>query len=57
MRARFRLLPLLLLVLTPPALRGQAPVQLSFFPPIQLVNESESIAGVRLGIYGKNAGM
>jgi hypothetical protein len=57
MRARLRLLPLLLLVLTPLALRGQSPVQLSLFPPLQLVDEAESIAGVRLGLYGKNAGM
>ncbi|HSM06679.1 MAG TPA: hypothetical protein VK858_18790 [Longimicrobiales bacterium] len=56
MRPRLLLLAALLL-LSPLALRAQAPIQLSLFPPIQLVDESEGIQGVRLGVYAKNAGM
>lgn len=36
---------------------AQAPIQLSLFPPVALVPESEAVSGVRLGIYSKNSAM
>ncbi|MBT3233317.1 MAG: hypothetical protein HN356_10935 [Calditrichaeota bacterium] len=39
-----------------PAL-AEKPIQLALFPPIQLVSEGESITGLRLSIYGKNAAL
>jgi hypothetical protein len=38
--------------------QAEYPVQLSLWPPnLQLVPESESIRGIRLGIYGRNVDM
>ncbi len=43
------------LLFTRPALAGSKPIQLSLFPPIQLVSEDEAIGGGRLSLlYGKN---
>jgi len=44
-----------LLVVAPAS--AQAPVQISIFPPLQLVDESEAVRGLRLSIYGKNTSM
>ena len=60
-----RLLPsrILLLICTAFLTTAQAaaqgnPVQLALFPPVQLVPENESVAGLRLSlIYGRNANM
>jgi hypothetical protein len=42
-------------LVTRPAMAESKPIQLSLFPPIQLVSEIESIGGVRLSLlYGKN---
>jgi len=56
MRPR-RLLPVLALLAAPVALRAQAPIQVSLFPPAQLVSEDQAISGLRLGLYGRNAAM
>lgn len=34
--------------------QAQNPVQLSLFPPIQLVKESQSVSVLRISLYGKN---
>lgn len=51
------LLPLLGLMAAPSAVQAQSPIQLSLFPPLQLVNESEAVSGLRLGIYARNSAM
>ena len=56
MRVR-TILPILILLLAPCALRAQAPIQLSLSPPLQLVDETESVQGLRLGLYAKNDDM
>ncbi|UCC26768.1 MAG: hypothetical protein JSU98_06585 [Gemmatimonadales bacterium] len=56
MRIR-NLIPVLVLLASPLAVHGQAPVQISLFPPAQLVSEDEEISGFRLSLYGRNAGM
>jgi len=33
---------------------AQAPVQISLFPPIQIVEESEAVEGFRFALYGRN---
>lgn len=43
--------------LVPAGLRAQAPFQLSFFPPAQIVPEDQAVSGIRLGIYAKNTDM
>jgi hypothetical protein len=39
---------------SPMAARAQSPIQLSLFPPMQLVSEDQSVSGIRLGLYTKN---
>ncbi len=56
MRVR-TLVPVLTLLLAPQVLEAQKPIQLSLFPPLQLVNETESIQGFRFGLYAKNDDM
>lgn len=56
MRLR-RLFPLLAVLASPLAVQGQSPIQISFFPPAQLVPEEEEVTAFRLAIYGRNAGM
>lgn len=59
MRFRLSWLPLLLLAVLSVPESAQAqdakPIQLALFPPIQIVPEDESIRGLRLSIYGRNA--
>ncbi len=58
MRTTLTTLALVLTVLMPTdSLAAQAPVQISVFPPLQLVDESEAVRGLRLSIYGRNANM
>lgn len=51
------LVALLALLSAPAAARAQAPFQLAFFPPAQLVPEDQAVSGVRLSLYGRNAAM
>lgn len=51
------ILPLALALITPAAVEAQAPFQLSLFPPVQIVPETQAVSGIRLGIYGKNTDM
>ena len=46
---------LTIILMTQPALAQEKPIQLSLFSPVQIINENEAIAGVRLSLlYGKN---
>ncbi len=55
MRGLIGLVMLSIILFTRPALAGSKPIQISLFPPIQLVSENEAIGGLRLSVlYGKN---
>jgi len=54
--AALALTALALLLPTSPA-AAQAPIQIAVFPPLQIVDESEAVRGLRLSIYGSNAAM
>lgn len=55
MRAAIGLVVLSAVLITRPALAGSKPIQISLFPPVQIVSEDEAIGGVRLSLlYGKN---
>ena len=56
MRSRY-LVALLALLAAPAAARAQAPIQIAFFPPAQLVPEDQAVSGFRLSVYGRNAAM
>ena len=45
------------LFVVPTAAQSQAPIQISLFPPAQIVPETDAVSGLRLGIYAKNAAM
>jgi hypothetical protein len=51
------ILPALVLLLSPLAVEAQSPIQISFFPPAQLVSEDQEITAFRLSLYGRNAEM
>lgn len=52
---RFRPAMALAAILTAPvAAQAQSPIQLSLFPPAQLVSESQPVSGIRFGLYTKN---
>lgn len=36
---------------------ADGPINLALFPPVQIVNETESVTAFRLGIYSKNASL
>lgn len=58
MRNALAVLTLTLAVLIPAdSLAAQAPIQISIFPPLQIVDESEAVKGLRLSIYGRNTSM
>jgi hypothetical protein len=54
MRSRFLLVAAALLA-SPLAAQAQSPIQLSLFPPAQLVSEGQDVSGIRFGLYTKNA--
>ncbi|MDT8340377.1 MAG: hypothetical protein RQ751_02605 [Longimicrobiales bacterium] len=54
---RLRSLLALTLLAVPSAVHAQNPIQLSLFPPIQIVPEDEAVSGFRLGVYARNAEM
>jgi len=45
----------LIAVARPLAAQSEHPFQLALFPPVQIVPEDESVRGVRLSLYGRNA--
>lgn len=53
MRPRFVLAAAALLA-SPLAVQAQSPIQLSLFPPAQLVSENQGVSGLRFGLYTKN---
>lgn len=54
-----RTLPALLLalLLAPLAVSAQSPVQVAFFPPLQIVPEDQAVSGLRISLYGRNSEM
>lgn len=41
----------------PTATTAQAPIQVSLFPPAQIVPETDAVSGLRLGLYARNRAM
>lgn len=48
---------LLTAVARPVVAQSEHPIQLSLFPPVQIVPEDEAVRGFRLGLYAKNTSM